>query len=277
MHCSPPSNAHLSAAAHALRCNAVRGDIVAQAPRAPGHRVPCLADCAGVPVMPAAVPIQTVRPRPELDLGQCTGIWANSGRAVLTGRGAARARALVHLHRGAPEAVSTGRSAPSASPLPAGADAEQRGGRLAVTEMIIDSHCHAGKGDGLTGPWTPTLRSAPTSRAARRDRPDGPVRRIHFGLPERERGRRPHRYRASAAVLRVCHGGRRPGRGQGPRLSRRRYRLGRMPHQGAPARRPDYPGGLRGGAVVRAAGALRRDGGASTVELVAADTRGSRS
>jgi hypothetical protein len=30
------------------------------------------------------------------------------------------------------------------------------------TEMIIDCHCHSGKGDGLTGPWDTNARSSGT-------------------------------------------------------------------------------------------------------------------
>jgi uncharacterized protein len=37
--------------------------------------------------------------------------------------------------------------------------------------MIIDCHCHAGEGDGLTGPWDPRLFEKPSHLGGRgRDR-----------------------------------------------------------------------------------------------------------
>ena len=50
--------------------------------------------------------------------------------------------------------------------------------------MIIDSHCHAGKGDGLTGPWdTAAPLDKYLRRAARgRNYPHGPLRRVSFRL-----------------------------------------------------------------------------------------------
>jgi len=68
VHCSPASNAHLSAAAHALRCNAVRGDRLRKhlAHLVIGFRA--LLGEQGVPVMPGLFPVQTVRPGPGADL-----------------------------------------------------------------------------------------------------------------------------------------------------------------------------------------------------------------
>src|SRR5471030_2478350 len=43
--------------------------------------------------------------------------------------------------------------------------------------MIIDSHCHAGKGDGLTGPWD---TSAPLSKYLRRATRAGIDRTVLF-------------------------------------------------------------------------------------------------
>ena len=43
--------------------------------------------------------------------------------------------------------------------------------------MIIDSHCHAGKGDGLTGPWD---TSAPLEKYLRRATQAGITRTVLF-------------------------------------------------------------------------------------------------
>jgi 8-amino-7-oxononanoate synthase len=68
VHCSPPSNAHLSAAAHALTCNETQGDELR------GHlaglvtRFRGLLEAQGIPVMPGLFPVQTIPPQPSLDL-----------------------------------------------------------------------------------------------------------------------------------------------------------------------------------------------------------------
>ena len=43
--------------------------------------------------------------------------------------------------------------------------------------MIIDSHCHAGKGDGLTGPWDTAapLRQISRPRCSGGNNPHGPL------------------------------------------------------------------------------------------------------
>ena len=43
--------------------------------------------------------------------------------------------------------------------------------------MIIDSHCHAGKGDGLTGPWD---TNAPLEKYLQRARRAGIGRTVLF-------------------------------------------------------------------------------------------------
>jgi 8-amino-7-oxononanoate synthase len=104
VHCSPPSNAHLSAAAHALRCNAVRGDDLR------GHLAHLvigfrrLAEAHRVPVMPGLFPIQTVRPMPAVDLRAVHGRLGTMGiRTVLhqprCGRGAALSVIFTAAHR----------------------------------------------------------------------------------------------------------------------------------------------------------------------------------
>jgi 8-amino-7-oxononanoate synthase len=104
VHCSPPSNAHLSAAAHALRCNTVRGDKLRKhlAHLVIGFRT--LADAHGVPVMPGLFPIQTVRPMAGVDLQEAHRRLGKLGvQAVLhqprCGRGAALSVIFTAAHR----------------------------------------------------------------------------------------------------------------------------------------------------------------------------------
>jgi hypothetical protein len=65
--------------------------------------------------------------------------------------------------------------------------------------MIIDSHCHAGKGDRLTGPWgTDAPWGLPAAGSTGKDRPDRPLRRFQLLLAGGERGRWPDRGQARA-------------------------------------------------------------------------------
>ena len=61
--------------------------------------------------------------------------------------------------------------------------------------MIIDCHCHAGTGDGLTGPWDTAapLERLSAARGAGRHRPHGPVCRISFRLCRGQSRGRAHR------------------------------------------------------------------------------------
>ena len=129
--------------------------------------------------------------------------------------------------------------------------------------MIIDCHCHAGKGDGLTGPWD---TAAPLDKYLRRaaragDRPHRALRRVSFGLrasptarsraSSRSRPRpllrlrlRPCRHATAGRCARWC--------------SEAVEQYGFRRHQGAPPRRADHARDLRGRARLRAAGSLRR-------------------
>ena len=60
--------------------------------------------------------------------------------------------------------------------------------------MIIDCHCHAGKGDGLTGPWD---TAAPLEQHLRRAAQAGIDRTVIFALPLGLRGRQPRGRRGS--------------------------------------------------------------------------------
>lgn len=68
VHCSPPSNAHLSAAIHALRCNATRGDELRRHLAGLVTRFRGLLQAQGIPVMAGLFPVQTVQSLPGVDL-----------------------------------------------------------------------------------------------------------------------------------------------------------------------------------------------------------------
>ena len=68
VHCSPPSNAHLSAAIHALRCNATRGDELRRHLAAVVTRFRALLQAQGIPVMAGLFPVQTIPSPGGLDL-----------------------------------------------------------------------------------------------------------------------------------------------------------------------------------------------------------------
>jgi 8-amino-7-oxononanoate synthase len=68
IHCSPPSNAHLSAAAHALRCNAARGDSLRRHLAHLVTRFRAALELRGVPLLPGLFPIQTMPPGTGADL-----------------------------------------------------------------------------------------------------------------------------------------------------------------------------------------------------------------
>ena len=83
---------------------------------------------------------------------------------------------------------------------------------------IIDAHCHAGPGDGFTGPWD---TSAPLDRYLRRCDEAGiaqvqPARGVPLRLRRRQRGGRPDRRRPTRPVLRLRVRARRPGPGTDP-------------------------------------------------------------
>ena len=68
VHCSPPSNAHLSAAAHALSCNASRGDELRDHLGRLVTRFRTLLGRRGVRLTPGLFPVQTIRTPPERDI-----------------------------------------------------------------------------------------------------------------------------------------------------------------------------------------------------------------
>jgi len=68
VHCSPPSNAHLSAAAHALTCNETRGDELRRYLASLVTRFRGLLEAQGIPVMAGLFPVQTIPPQDGLDL-----------------------------------------------------------------------------------------------------------------------------------------------------------------------------------------------------------------
>ncbi len=128
--------------------------------------------------------------------------------------------------------------------------------------MVIDCHCHAGQGDGFTGPWdTDAPLGAYLQRAARAGID---AHGAAAGLPFRLRGGQPragaHRRASAASAHRLCDGARgaRPrSRGADAARGDRTRRPGR--HQAASPRRADHARGLRRGARVARAAALRRD------------------
>ena len=130
--------------------------------------------------------------------------------------------------------------------------------------MIIDCHCHAGKGDGLTGPWDTAapLERLPAARSARpasTARCSSPRSTRTTRVANREVARivasRPDRFYGFAFV----HPER--DRGRVDALVERRWSatafVGIKVHRHDA---PHHPRDLRGGAGLRAAGALRRDG-----------------
>ena len=68
VHCSPPSNAHLSAAVHALRGNQAQGDELRRHLAAVVARFRGRLGALGIPVMAGLFPVQAVRPRSGPDL-----------------------------------------------------------------------------------------------------------------------------------------------------------------------------------------------------------------
>ena len=132
--------------------------------------------------------------------------------------------------------------------------------------MIIDCHCHAGPGDGFTGPWDTARRPGPLP-AAGAPRPAS-TRTVLFAAFHSDYAARQPRGGARSwprrpgplLGLRVRPRRARP-RPRATRWCGRRSEELRLPrHQGPSARRPHHARGLRGGARLRAARALRRDG-----------------
>ena len=156
------------------RCAATpAGGFAAQASRAPGDPVPRLArPRSACPVTPGLFPVQTMRTRQRDAPGACTGISPTSGYRPVLHTAAVRAgpRAFVHHHRGAP-----GRRYRPGGPRHQHRPARRErpwGKAMAAgdSQMIIDSHCHAGQGDGLTGPWDTSAPLGAYLRRARRGR-----------------------------------------------------------------------------------------------------------
>jgi 8-amino-7-oxononanoate synthase len=84
VHCSPPSNAHLNAAAHALTYNETRGDELRRHLADLVTRFRGLLKVQGVPVTTGLFPVQTIPPQDGLDLRDVHRRLANFGiRAVL--------------------------------------------------------------------------------------------------------------------------------------------------------------------------------------------------
>ena len=88
VHCSPPSNAHLSAAVHALRGNAVRGDSLRRQLAHLVSRFRASLDARGVPLSAGLFPVQTVLPVAGVD-----------PRAVQQSLGELGIRAVLHRPR----------------------------------------------------------------------------------------------------------------------------------------------------------------------------------
>lgn len=68
VHCSPPSNAHLHAAAHALTCNETRGDELRRHLAGLVTRFRGLLRVQGIPVTAGLFPVQTIPPQDGLNL-----------------------------------------------------------------------------------------------------------------------------------------------------------------------------------------------------------------
>lgn len=68
VHCSPPSNAHLSAADHALRVNAAQGDALRRHLAHLVTRFRAALEARRVPLIPGLFPVQTVRPGCGIDV-----------------------------------------------------------------------------------------------------------------------------------------------------------------------------------------------------------------
>jgi 8-amino-7-oxononanoate synthase len=84
VHCSPPSNAHLSAATHALMCNETRGDELRRRLAGLVTRFRSLLKAQGIPVMAGLFPVQTIPPQNSLDLREVNRCLSELGiRAVL--------------------------------------------------------------------------------------------------------------------------------------------------------------------------------------------------
>ena len=141
--------------------------------------------------------------------------------------------------------------------------AQRRRARAEGGVMIIDCHCHAGTGDGLTGPWD---TAAPLEPYLRRARAPASRARCCFAAFHSDYASPTARSaRIVAARPRPLLRLRVRARGARPRADRRARRRGRRAHrlprhQGPPPRRPHHPRDLRGGARFRPARALRRDG-----------------
>ena len=177
----------------------------------------------------------------------CTGGWSGGRRARAAAAGdlpapAARSRFAVtarHVEADIDEALAV-------------LDAARRraGGGPVSRPVVIDAHCHAGTGDGLSGPWDTAapLRGVP---AAGRARPASPTRCCS------RRSRRTTRGRTGRSP---GSSGRRRAGSSGSRSSTRSADRGRVAamvgtavdavglprDQGALARRPDHPGDRRG-------------------------------
>ena len=113
--------------------------------------------------------------------------------------------------------------------------------------MIVDFHCHAGRGDGLSGPWSPTLRSDRISAAPARPASAAPwfspastptTTSQRRARPHRRRQPIPHRLR-----LRPPHARRRPDR-RDVGTAVRDYGFRGVK---STARRPPHPRALRRG------------------------------
>ena len=109
--------------------------------------------------------------------------------------------------------------------------------------IVIDSHCHAGKGDGLTGPWD---TAAPLEKYLRRAARAGIARIVlfaafHSDYAVANREVRAHRRHPPEQVLWLClrASGARPGPGGGHGAGGSGATRLRRP-QGAPPRRPHH-------------------------------------
>ena len=129
--------------------------------------------------------------------------------------------------------------------------------------MIIDCHCHAGTGDGLTGPWD---TAAPLKDYLRRASQAGIERTVlfaafHSDYASRQPRGGAHRGEQARSLLRLRIHPSRTRPGTRVRVGQDRRRALRFcRHQGASTRRTHHPRDLRGGAGLLLAGALRRDG-----------------
>ena len=182
MHCSPPSFAHIAAGTRALAVNQLIGG------RLRAH-VAGLVDRfrqglyhAGLPVPAGRFPVQSLPLAPPLDpVPVYRGLVALGVRPVLHRSTCLRRTAVSFLitadHSAADVDTAVAALIRVIGTAQAAVGVGVRRAGLGGPVEIIDSHCHAGHGDGLTGPWD---TSAPLGAYLRRARVAGIGRTVVF-------------------------------------------------------------------------------------------------